>query len=340
MGNILDFFEDLVHPWVMRPLLTSIIIGAVCGLVGVFMVLRKLVFLGNGIAHSAFAGGALGPLVGLAAMPELLLPVSSFAFLTALIVGFVNKRAKVSNETAIGILFSVNLALGVIFVNMYEQYNVAIQSLLFGSISSITIEELTIVILFSITILSLLFSIMKPLYFSTFDEEMAKASGMPTIALTFTFLLIIALTVIMCITTVGIILVMAFIVTPAASAYQFTYKLRALLIYSTIIATTGSFVGFMIAYVFNLSGGATIALVLTAIFGVSITISPKRRLKLPDVDQKYCKVCENMVKDVDCRYCDLEAIELEHQHKINNHTGHPEEKLQDTPRPAGEKGVE
>ena len=316
MTTILDFFEALQYPWVWRPLLTAIIISVVGAIVGTFMVLRKLVFFANGIAHSAFAGGALGLLLGFSSIPLILIPVSIFAICTALIVGLIIQKTKVSNETAIGILFSVSLALGVLFVNMYNQYNVNVSSLLFGSLASISATEFITVITFGSIILPLVLSMKKSLFYMTFDNELAQANGIPTKGLSFTFLILAALSIIICVSTVGIILVMAFIVTPAATAYQYTYRLNRLFFYSSIIGVVGSFSGFIIAYIYNLSSSALIALILVVFFIISMIISPKRRAhKMPDIDRKYCRACEHLVKGVSCTYCDIDA--LDHHDFVN-----------------------
>ncbi|QEE15051.1 metal ABC transporter permease [Promethearchaeum syntrophicum] len=302
MTSILDFISALQYPVVWRPFITSIIIGIVCAIVGVFMVLRKLIFFGNGIAHSAFAGGALGYLLGW----NPIFPIAGFAILTAFGIGYINKRNKISNEIAIGIFFSFSMALGVLFISLYNTYSTDIGSMLFGSLSSISVSEFTIIMILGIIILFLIFAVKKELYFITFDEELAKANGMPVNFLSFYFLFTVALTIVMCISTVGIILVMAFIVVPAASAYQFTYKINRMLIYSTFFAIFGSIIGFAIAFIFDISGGATIVIILTIIFSISMIISPKRRSKLPQIGEM-CPQCVKVVHETHCSYCEMDG---------------------------------
>ncbi len=301
MTSILDFLSALQYPVVWRPFITAITIGIVCAIVGVFMVLRKLIFFGNGIAHSAFAGGALGYLLGWTPI----FPIAGFAILTAFGIGYINKRNKISNEIAIGIFFSFSMALGVLFISLYESYSTDIGSMLFGSLSSIGISEFAIILILGIIILFLIFAVKKELYFITFDEELAKANGMPVNFLSFYFLFTVSLTIVMCISTVGIILVMAFIVVPAASAYQFTYKLNHMLIYSILFAIFGSMVGFAVAFILNISGGATIVIILIIIFAISMIISPKRRSKLPQTGEM-CPKCVKMVQETQCSYCEME----------------------------------
>ncbi|MBD3351468.1 MAG: iron chelate uptake ABC transporter family permease subunit [Candidatus Lokiarchaeota archaeon] len=319
MIPLLDALEDLSEPVLFRPFITGIIIGVVCGLIGVFMVLKGLVFFGNGIAHSAFAGGALGILLGI----NPLITIAIFALATSAGIGYIREKTKLTNETAIGIFFAFSMGLGVVFIQLYNTYNTDISSLLFGSLNSISKSELLTVVIIAVVIVVLTFLIKKELYFITFDEELARANGLPVKILNYIFLAMIALTVVMSITTVGVILVMAYVVTPAATAYQFTYKFNRLIIYTIIIASIIPALGFIIAYMFNLSAAATIAILLTGFFGIAMLISPKRRSKTPEIEDQYCQMCANLVDGVNCRFCILEEEEKKHDH--SNHEKHKEE---------------
>jgi ABC-type Mn2+/Zn2+ transport system permease subunit len=279
------------------------------------MVLRGLIFFGNGIAHSAFAGGALGLLLGV----NILFPVSIFAIVTALGIGYIREKTKLSNETSIGILFSLTMALGIIFISMYNNYNVSVSSLLFGSLSSVSVEELLITLGFGAGIVGITGMIGKWLYFSTFDEELASANGIPTRLISYIFLLVVALTVIMGIQVVGIILIMAFVVTPAAAAYQFTYNIKKMILFSVIISVGCAILAFPISYVLEISTSATIVVLLTVVFGLSMVFSPKRRkhTETPEFDKHLCNVCEDAVDDVYCMYCEFEDESHGHKHCPN-----------------------
>jgi ABC-type Mn2+/Zn2+ transport system permease subunit len=318
--KLLDFFHALFRsPFssnvLIRPFLTAIIIGVVCSIIGVFMVLRGLIFFGNGIAHSAFAGGALGLLLGI----NILFPVSIFALVTALGIGYIREKTKLSNETSIGILFALTMAMGIIFISMYNNYNVSVSSLLFGSLSSVSLEELLITLGFAGLIIAVTGIIGKWLYFSTFDDELAKANGIPTRLISYIFLIVVALTVIMGIQVVGIILIMAFVVTPAAAAYQFTYDMKKMVLFSVIISVGCSIFAFPISYVLEISTSATIVVLLTLVFLISMIVSPKRRKQseAPEFDKRLCNVCEDAVGDVYCMYCEFEDEDHGHKHCPN-----------------------
>jgi ABC-type Mn2+/Zn2+ transport system ATPase subunit/ABC-type Mn2+/Zn2+ transport system permease subunit len=302
MVSISEFFTALLQPVVYRPLIAALIIGSVCAVIGVFMVLRKLVFFGNGIAHSAFAGGTLGILLNINPM----ISISFFAIITAMAIGYINQRNKLSNEIAIGVLFSLSMALGILFISLFRTYNTDVSSLLFGSLSSISLSEVFTTVIFAVIILGVLFWVKKELYFVTFDDELAQANGLPVVALSYLFLLAVALTVVMSLNTVGVILVMAFIVTPAATAYQFTYSLNKMLLLSVICAVLSVLLGYMLAYMLDISGGASIVLVLTVLFALSFVFSPKRRQNLPGINDVMCGQCIKLVKGIDCSYCEMD----------------------------------
>jgi len=315
--TLMNFFEALFRrPFgsnvLIRPFLAAILIAVVCSVIGVFMVLRGLIFFGEGIAHSAFAGGALGLLLGI----NILYPVSIFALITALIIGYIHERTKLSNETAIGIIFALTMAMGIIFISLYNNYNVSVSSLLFGSLSSVSLQELLLTLGFASIIIMVTGIIAKWLFFSTFDEELALANGIPTRMISYIFLLIVALTIIMGIRVVGIILIMAFVVTPAAAAYQFTYKIKKMVLYSIMISVSCSILAFPISYILEISTSATIVVLLTISFGFSMLFSPKRRKHaIPEIDtEKLCKVCEEAIGDAYCMYCEFEDDPHHDQH--------------------------
>ncbi|MBN2156987.1 MAG: metal ABC transporter permease [Candidatus Lokiarchaeota archaeon] len=329
--KLLNFFTALFRrPFsnniLVRPIFAAIIIGVVCSIVGVFMVLRGLIFFGNGIAHSAFAGGALGLLLGI----NILYPVSIFALITALGIGYIREKTKLSNETSIGILFALTMALGIIFISLYNNYNVSVSSLLFGSLSSVNLEELLLTLGFAIVIVITMVIMGKWLYFSTFDEELAQANGIPTRLISYIFLVIVALTVIMGIRVVGIILIMAFVVTPAAAAYQYTYDIKKMVVYSVIISFFCAIAAFPISYVLEISASATIVVLLTIVFIFSMAFSPKRRKhSIPEIDSHLCNVCEEAIGDSYCMYCEMEDTEespetatQDHEHVDEHHHVH------------------
>ncbi|MHA1775993.1 MAG: metal ABC transporter permease [Promethearchaeota archaeon] len=320
MTTILDFFDNLQYAYLQRALFSTIIVGIVCGLIGVFIILKGMSFLGAGIAHSCFAGGALAILLGI----DPFFTIFAFGEATALIIGYINKRDKSSqNDTAVGIMFSLSMALAILFVGLNKEYNTNIQSLLFGNALLITNENFIRLLVISATVLVIFFLLKKELLFIIFDESMAKISGISVNLLNYLFVGMIAAIVTISLRAIGAILVFAMIVTPAAAAYQWTYKINRMLLLSALFGGLSSFFGMILSFIFDLPTGSTIVLMVTFIFGISFIFSPKRNTPslISSKDQathtKNCRYCRDLSQIEDCPYCQEE----EHHEMLVNQGG-------------------
>lgn len=265
--------DILEYVFMQRALVTAILVGGICAIVGVYIVLKKMAFIGAGIAHSAFGGVALGFLLGLnpttVAIP--------FCIATALGIGWVSRRGRISEDTAIGIFFASTMALGVLLVGLSRGYNVDLFGYLFGSILSVSRFDLWLILGLSLGVIGVIALFFKELLFLSFDEEMAKVSGLPVNGLYYLLLGLIALTIILSIKIVGIVLVSALLVIPAAAAFQLTRRFKTMMLLSVLLGITSGVVGLLVSYQWDLASGATIVLVATVIFGLCFVLSPKRR---------------------------------------------------------------
>ncbi len=262
----------LAYDFMQRSLLAAAMVGGLCSIIGVFVVLRGLAFVGAGTSHAAFAGVALGYLMG---WPPLLLAIV-FGLATVWITGWVEERGRMKLDVSIGILYTTTMALGILFIGLMKSYNAEVYGYLFGSVLSVTPEELRIIGALSVLVLSLLLLFAKELYFIAFDQEMAEASGVPARQMFFLLLTLVALTVVVSLKTVGAILVFAMILIPASTAYQLTHSLRTLTLYSACFGITTSVVGVLISAIWDVPSGPAIVLLATAIFFAAVLFSPKR----------------------------------------------------------------
>jgi ABC-type Mn2+/Zn2+ transport system permease subunit len=262
----------LAYDFMQRSLLAAAMVGGLCSVIGVFVVLRGLAFVGAGTSHAAFAGGALGYLIG---WPPLLLAIV-FGLATIWITGWVEERGRMKLDVSIGILYTTTMALGILFIGLMKTYNAEVYGYLFGSVLSVTPEELRIIGALSVLVLSLLLLFAKELYFIAFDQEMAEASGVPARQMFFLLLTLVALTVVVSLKTVGAILVFAMILIPASTAYQLTHSLTTLTLYSACIGITTSVLGVLISAIWDIPSGPAIVLLATALFFTAILFSPKR----------------------------------------------------------------
>jgi ABC-type Mn2+/Zn2+ transport system permease subunit len=264
--------ELFTYDFMQRSLLAAAMVGGLCSVIGVFVVLRGLAFVGAGTAHAAFAGVALGFLMG---WPPLLLAII-FGLATVWITGWVEEKGRMKLDVSIGILYTTTMALAILFIGLMKTYNAEVYGYLFGSVLSVTSEELRTIGGLSILVLGLILLFSKELYFIAFDQEMAEASGVPARKIFFLLLTLVALTVVISLKTVGAILVFAMILIPASTAYQLTHSLRTLTIYSILIGISTSVSGVLISAVWDIPSGPAIVLLATSIFFLAILFSPKR----------------------------------------------------------------
>jgi len=256
-----------------RSLLAAALVGGLCSVIGVFVVLRGLAFVGAGTAHAAFAGVALGFLMG---WPPLLMAMI-FGLATVWITGWVEEKGRMKLDVSIGILYTTTMALAILFIGLMKTYNAEVYGYLFGSVLSVTSEELRMIGGLSILVLGLISLFSKELYFIAFDQEMAEASGVPARRIFFLLLTLIALTVVVSLKTVGAILVFAMILIPASTAYQLTHSLTTLTWYAVLIGIACSVGGVLISAAWDIPSGPAIVLLSTAVFFLSVLLSPKRR---------------------------------------------------------------
>ncbi|MFX0206878.1 MAG: metal ABC transporter permease [Candidatus Hodarchaeota archaeon] len=279
-----DFINTLGQEWMQRAILSAILIGTVCALIGVFVLLRGLVFLGEAIAHSAFAGAALGLLLGIDPLWTILL----FGTSAAIGIGYVNEKEIMRNEVIVGVSFSFFMALAILFIGMMEVYSSSVNSILFGNILLISRENFIMLIGLSSLTLVTLFLIKKELYYMTFDLEMAKISGIPVRLLNYIFLIIVALTIDVSLKGIGAILVFAMVVTPAAAAYQMTFRLNRMMFLAASFGVFSALMGLIISYLLDLPSGSTIVMISTGIFVMCFLISPKHRAAKNILECEYC----------------------------------------------------
>lgn len=256
-----------------RAFVSSILIGAACSITGVFVILNGLSFMGAGIAHAAFAGVALGFLLGL---NPLFLSII-WAIGAVWIIGFTHKKGELKLDASISIMFSFSMALAILFIGFIKSYNTELFNFLFGNLFSITNNDLWIILIMSVFSIGSILLFFKEFFFISFDPLMAEASGIPSDALFFFLLNIIGLTVVISLKSVGSILVFGLLVTPAASAYQLTHNIRIMMGLSLLFGVGSSILGLFTSYYLNVPSGSTIVIILGIIFFISMLVSPKRR---------------------------------------------------------------
>ncbi len=257
--------EFLSYGFIQRALLTGSVLGATCAVLAVFVVLRRMAFIGVGISHAALGGVALGLLAGLP-------PVASagvFSVAVAWVIGLITRRGEVSQDTAIGIFFPTAMALGVALISLSPTYRQDLMGYLFGSILSVAPQDLWLLLGLAGISLGVLALFFKEFLFLGVDEEAAKAAGLPADFLNYLLLSILAVTIVAAMKLVGIVLVSAFLVIPAATGQTLARSVRGMVLLSVASALVSVFMGLWLSWLWNLPSGASIVLFAAALFFAS-----------------------------------------------------------------------
>jgi ABC-type Mn2+/Zn2+ transport system permease subunit len=273
--------ELLSYHFMQRALIAGTLIGAVCAIIGTYVVLKGLSFIGAGIAHASFGGVALGFFLKL----NPILTAVFFCLGTAWGIGLVSRKGQVKEDTAVGIFFASTMALGVLIIGFIKGYNVDLFGYLFGSILAVSGNDVWITVGLSAAVLILVLLFFKELLFVVFDAEMAAVTGVPAAKVYFLLISLMALTVVLSIEVVGVVLVSALLVTPAAAAYQLTENFRRMMLLSILIGVASTVGGLLLSYKLKTASGATIVLLSTLIFFISALLSPRRWRKRPSLDE-------------------------------------------------------
>ncbi|MBV8727529.1 MAG: metal ABC transporter permease [Candidatus Eremiobacteraeota bacterium] len=256
----------------VRGFIVAVLVGTLCSLIGAFVVLRRLAFIGDGIAHASFAGIVIAYLRG----ANFYLGAAVVAVLTALGIGFVHRKANVSLDTSIGVLFTGAFALGIFLMSRQRSYSVDLQDYLFGNILGVSHQDLMLIVALCAVVAATLFFFFRALVYTSFDPIVAQASGIPAGGLDYLLLVLLALTIVVTLEAVGIILVAALLVTPAAAAYQLTRRFSVMIALSALLGAFCSVSGLYLSYYLNAASGATIVLMATVVFFAAIAIKRLR----------------------------------------------------------------
>ena len=258
--------EVLHLEFIQRALLAGFLVSVACGIIGVYVVVNRIVFISGGIAHAAFGGIGLGYYLGINPVLGALL----FSVGAALAMGTVQRRTHERADTIVGMMWSIGMAVGIIFVDLTPGYAADLMSYLFGSILTVPWADLAIMLLLDIVIIALVAAFYKELLAISFDEGYATTASVRVDAIHLLLLCLVALTVVMLMRVVGLILVIALLTMPAAIAGQLTGDLKRMMVISVVLGVVFTTTGLWISYVLDLTSGATIILTSAAGFAVAM----------------------------------------------------------------------
>ena len=259
-----EFLQLFTFGFFQKALLAALFTSISAGIAGTYIVSRRIVFISGGITHASFGGIGLAFLLGF----NPLVGAALFAVLTAFGIQFFSDRIHIREDSSIAIWWSLGMALGVIFIFMTPGYTPNLMSYLFGNILTVRSTELWAMLILLLLLGAFFIRWFREILYIAFDEEFARASGIPVNFFNYSVMTLIALVLVMNIRAVGIILILSLMTVPQAAANLFTRDFRKIMLLSVLFAFTGTFSGLIISYFLNIPSGATIIFTLILFFGI------------------------------------------------------------------------
>lgn len=269
MNLIEMILNPLQYPFMVRGVTAAVLTGVVCAVIGVYVVLRGMAFFGSALAHSILPGVAVGYLATGGAKGPLFWWGTVTAVLVSLGIGAVSKGARIKEDTAIGIIFAGMFALGIAIISTVRSYTVDLTHFLFGDVLGVSGNQLLLIGVFTALILLLVIAFYKEFLVLTFDPVLAATLRIPSRLYEYLQLVLIALSIAVSFQTVGVALMMAMLVTPAASAQMLTKRLPMMMILAAVLASISGVVGLYLSYYVNVASGPSIVLTATLLFIIS-----------------------------------------------------------------------
>lgn len=264
----------MTYAFMQRGMLASVMVGILCSVVGCYVVLRGMAYLGDAMSHAILPGVAIAYLL----KGEILIGALVAAVIVALGIGFLTRRGAIKEDTAIGILFAATLSLGVALISTIKTYALDLTHILFGNVLGVSEMDLFLIAVLGAGVLLTIVLLYKELLVVSFDTVLAATLRLPTEVLKDVLLILIAVVVVVSLQTVGVGLVAAMLVTPAATAYLLTRRLPAMMIVSALLGALASVIGLYISYYFNIVSGAAMVLTATGFFFLAYLFAPQRGL--------------------------------------------------------------
>lgn len=256
----MDFFHDIFeYRFLSNAMIACVLSGIVCGMAGAYVVMRRLVFLSGGITHSSFGG--IGIAYYLGANP--ILGATVFAVLSALGIEWASSRGRIREDSAIGIVWSVGMAIGVIFIYMTPGYAPNLMSFLFGNILTVTMGDIVALGIFAVILIALFAFFMRSIMYVAFDREFAATQGVKTALISAMMSIVVALAIVLSIRTVGIIMLISLLTIPAVIVNTFTRSFSKITVWAGAVAVVGNIIGLWVSYELNIPASAAAIFVLT-----------------------------------------------------------------------------
>ncbi len=270
----MEFFQDLMtYSFLQKALATSIMVGIICGVIGCFIVLRGMALMGDAISHAVLPGVAISYMLGI----NFFYGAVATGILTAFSIGAISQNSRIKNDSSIGIVFSAFFALGIILITKAGSATDLTQ-ILFGNVLSVRSSDMWLTLGIGTIVILVVALFFKELLVSSFDETMAAAYGLKTRMIHYTIMFLLTLVTVASLQTVGVILVVSMLITPASTAYLLTNRLSVMVFLAAFFGALSAVIGLYFSFEYNLPSGPVIALATTFIFLLAFFFAPKQGL--------------------------------------------------------------
>lgn len=267
----MEFIQDLMnYGFLQKAFATSVMVGIICGVIGSFIVLRGMALMGDALSHAVLPGVAISYMLGISYFYGAVFT----GVLTALGIGIISQNSRVKNDSSIGIVFSAMLALGIILITT-AQSATDLTQILFGNVLAVRSTDMMITLIVGAVILLAVFLFYKELLVSSFDETMAAAYGLKVRLIHYGLMVLLTLVTVASIQTVGVILVVSMLITPASAAYLLTNRLSIMILLAALFGAGSSVIGIYFSFLYDLPSGPVIVLATTVWFALVFLFSPK-----------------------------------------------------------------
>jgi iron/zinc/copper transport system permease protein len=268
----MEFFQDLMtYGFLQKAFITSVMVGIICGVIGSFIVLRGMALMGDAISHAVLPGVAISYMLGI----NYFYGAVFTGVLTTLGIGVISQNSRIKNDSSIGIVFSAFFAAGIILITKAKSATDLTQ-ILFGNVLSVRTSDMWLTLIIGGLVVLVVVIFFKELLISSFDETMAAAYGLNTRLIHYTIMFLLTLVTVASLQTVGVILVVSMLITPAATAYLLTNRLSLMVVMAAFFGALSAIIGLYFSFLYNMPSGPVIALATTSLFILAFIFSPKQ----------------------------------------------------------------
>ena len=268
----MEFIQDLMtYDFLQKAFATSVMVGIICGVIGSFIVLRGMALMGDAISHAVLPGVAISYMLGI----NYFYGAVATGILTSFGIGAISQNSRIKNDSAIGLVFSAFFALGIILITKAGSATDLTQ-ILFGNVLSVRTSDMWLTLIIGTFVILVVVLFFKELLVSSFDETMAAAYGLNIRFIHYSIMFLLTLVTVASLQTVGVILVVAMLITPASTAYLLTNRLSVMVVLAAFFGALSSIIGLYFSFLYNLPSGPVIALATTSLFLLAFFFAPKQ----------------------------------------------------------------